>query len=324
MAEPLIVLKNLSKRFGKRKAVNRISMSIPIGEIFGFLGANSAGKTTTIRMLCGLTKPSAGIGMIGGLNIWKDRFRIRSRFGYVPQRFSLYSDLTVGENLRFFAGAYRVPAGRIKERTHKVLCDMDLESRESERAGSLSGGYKQLLAIACALVHEPTLLFLDEPTAGLDPTHRQAIWDLIYELSQSGTTIFVTTHYMDEAERCTDVGFVDGGRLIAKGTPRDLKESLKGHLLEVQVEPAMAAMFEFRKLKGVYGADLRSGNVRLQVEDPDALLHSWQVHWPFTGLRFLGFNWAEPDMEDVFLAYSRGYYRPDANQEESTKMALTV
>ncbi|HXN05962.1 MAG TPA: ABC transporter ATP-binding protein, partial [Nitrospiria bacterium] len=145
MPEPLIVMKNLSKRFGKKKAVNRISMSIQVGEIFGFLGANGAGKTTTIRMLCGLTKMSAGTSTIGGLNIWKDRFKIRSHFGYVPQKFSLYSDLTVGENLRFFAGAYRVPDGKIKDRTYKVLCDMDLEKRESERAGSLSGGYKQLL-----------------------------------------------------------------------------------------------------------------------------------------------------------------------------------
>src|ERR1700730_2574454 len=167
MPEPLIVLKNLSKRFGKKKAVNRISMSIQVGEIFGFLGANGAGKTTTIRMLCGLTKPTAGTSTIGDLNIWKDRFKIRSHFGYVPQKFSLYSDLTVGENLRFFAGAYRVPASKIRERTHKVLCDIDLERRSSERAGSLSGGYKQLLAIACALIHEPHLLFLDEPTAGL-------------------------------------------------------------------------------------------------------------------------------------------------------------
>jgi len=299
-------------------------MSIRTGEIFGFLGANGAGKTTTIRMLCGLTKPTAGIGTICGLNVWKDRFRIRSRFGYVPQKFSLYSDLTVGENLRFFAGAYRVPSQKIKARTQKVLCDLDLERRESERAGRLSGGYKQLLAIACALIHEPILLFMDEPTAGLDPTHRQAIWDLIYELSQAGTTIFVTTHYMDEAERCTDVGFVDGGQLLANGSPRDLKEGLKGHLLEVQVEPAMTAMFEFRKLPGIFGADLRSGNLRIQAEDPDALLHSWQVHWPFPGLKFLGFNWVEPDMEDVFQAYSRGYFKPDGDHPAPVKLAYKV
>ncbi|MBV9105174.1 MAG: ABC transporter ATP-binding protein [Verrucomicrobia bacterium] len=324
MPESLIVLKNLSKRFGRKKALNRISMSIRAGEIFGFLGANGAGKTTTIRMLCGLTKPTAGIGTIGGLNIWKDRFRIRSRFGYVPQKFSLYPDLTVSENLRFFAGAYRVPSSKIKDRARRVLSDMDLEQRELERAGRLSGGYKQLLAIACALIHEPTLLFLDEPTAGLDPTHRQAIWDLIYELSQAGTTIFVTTHYMDEAERCTEVGFVDGGRLLAKGTPRDLKEGLKGHLLEVQVEPAMTAMFEFRKLPGIYGADLRSGNLRLQAEDPDVLLHSWQVHWPFPNLRFLGFNWVEPDMEDVFQAYSRGYYKPNGDHPAPAKLVYKI
>jgi ABC-2 type transport system ATP-binding protein len=320
MPEPLIVLKNLSKRFGKKKAVNRISMSIQAGEIFGFLGANGAGKTTTIRMLCGLTRPSAGTGTIDGLNIWRDRFKIRSRFGYVPQKFSLYADLTVEENLRFFAGAYRVPSNKVKERMQKVIHDMDLQHREKERAGRLSGGYKQLLAMACALMHEPKLLFLDEPTAGLDPTHRQRIWDLLYEFGQSGTTIFVTTHYMDEAERCTEVGFVDAGHLIASGTPRELKESLTGHLLEVQVEPAMIALFELRKLPEVYGVDLRSGNLRVHAEDPDRLLRSWQNHWPFPNLKFLGFNWVEPDMEDVFQAYSKGYHRRRAEEPESAHL----
>ncbi|HKM57433.1 MAG TPA: ABC transporter ATP-binding protein [Chthoniobacterales bacterium] len=320
MPEPLIVLKNLSKRFAKRKAVNRISMSIQPGEIFGFLGANGAGKTTTIRMLCGLTKPSAGTGKIDGLNIWRDRFKIRSQFGYVPQKFSLYADLTVGENIRFFAGAYRVPANKVKDRIRIVMDDMDLGLREKERAGRLSGGYKQLLAMACALMHKPKLLFLDEPTAGLDPTHRQRIWDLLYEFSQAGTTIFVTTHYMDEAERCTEVGFVDDGHLIANGSPRDLKESLAGHLLEVQVEPAMNALFELRKLPEVYGVDLRSGNLRVHAEDPDGLLRSWQNYWPFPKLRFLGFNWVEPDMEDVFQAYSKGYHRRHAEEPESARL----
>jgi drug efflux transport system ATP-binding protein len=316
MVEPLIVLKDLSKKFGKKIATSRISMSVRRGEIFGFLGANGAGKTTTIRMLCGLTRPTSGTGSIEGLDIWKDRFRIRSQFGYVPQKFSLYSDLTVMENLRFFGGAYGVPHSKINDRINKVLCDMDLELREKERAGRLSGGYKQLLAIACALIHEPTLLFLDEPTAGLDPSHRQQIWDLLYEFSQRGTTIFVTTHYMDEAERCTDVAFIDRGLLIAEGSPRDLKESLAGHILELQVEPAMTAMFEFRKLDGVYGADLRSGNLRIRVEDPDALLRSWQKHWPFPKLKFLGYSWVEPDMEDVFQAYSQGYYLQRREQRE--------
>jgi ABC-2 type transport system ATP-binding protein len=324
MPEPLIVLKNLSKRFGRKKAVNRISMSVRSGAIFGFLGANGAGKTTTIRMLCGLTRPSAGTGLIDGLNIWKDRFKIRSKFGYVPQKFSLYPDLTVDENLRFFAAAYRVRAKKLKDRLQKVMHDMDLGMREHERTGRLSGGYKQLLSMACALVHEPKLLFLDEPTAGLDPTHRQRIWDLLYELSQTGKTIFVTTHYMDEAERCTDVGFVDAGHLIASGSPRELKESLTGHLLEVQVEPAMKAMFEFRKVPEIYGVDLRSGSLRLHAEDPDALLRSWQNHWPFPGLRFLGFNWVEPDMEDVFQAYSKGYHRRKGDETEAEPMLHRV
>jgi ABC-2 type transport system ATP-binding protein len=316
MVEPLIVLKDLSKRFGRKIAMNKVSMSVRRGEIFGFLGANGAGKTTTIRMLCGLTKPTSGTGSIGGLDIWKDRFRIRSLFGYVPQKFSLYSDLTVLENMRFFAGAYGVPHNKIRDRINKVLCDMDLEFRERERAGRLSGGYKQLLAIACALIHEPTLLFLDEPTAGLDPKHRQQIWDLLYEFSQQGTTIFVTTHYMDEAERCTSVAFIDRGHLIARGSPRDLKDSLSGHILELQVEPAMTAMFEFRKLDGVSAATLRSGNLRIHVEDPNTLLRSWQHHWPFPNLKFLGYSWAEPDMEDVFQAYSQGYYRQRRGRRE--------
>ena len=324
MVEPLIVLKDLSKRFGRKIATNKVSMSVRRGEIFGFLGANGAGKTTTIRMLCGLTKPTSGTGSIGGLDIWKDRFRIRSLFGYVPQKFSLYSDLTVLENLRFFAGAYGVPHNKIRDRLNKVLCDMDLEFRERERAGRLSGGYKQLLAIACALIHEPTLLFLDEPTAGLDPKHRQQIWDLLYEFSQQSTTIFVTTHYMDEAERCTSVAFIDRGHLIARGSPRDLKDSLSGHILELQVEPAMTAMFEFRKLDGVSAATLRSGNLRIHVEDPNTLLRSWQHHWPFPNLKFLGYSWAEPDMEDVFQAYSQGYYRQHRSRREPAEVRSSL
>src|ERR1700749_3833539 len=251
MPDSLIVLKNLSKRFGKKKAVNRISMSIPPGEIFGFLGANGAGKTTTIRMLCGLTKPTAGRATIDGLDVWRDRFRIRSKFGYVSQRFSLYGDLTVRENLRFFAGAYR--QDHINEKVERMVKEMDLEPYRDSRAGKLSGGYRQLLSMACALIHEPALLFLDEPNAGLDPGHRQPIWDFLYQVTQSGTTIFVTTHYMDEAERCTDVGFVQHGRLVAKGSPRQLKQALGGDLLQLHVEPAMPAVLELRKVPSISG-----------------------------------------------------------------------
>src|SRR4051794_31216849 len=230
MSEPLIVIDRLAKAFGGQVAVDALSMSIPKGEVFGFLGANGAGKTTTMRMLCGLTKPSAGDGQIGGRDIWKDRYQIRSSFGYVAQKFSLYPDLTVLENLRFFGAAYRVTGRALADRIETLLRLLDLSSIRSAFAGSLSGGMKQMLAVACALVHEPALLFLDEPTSGLDPVHRQQIWDLLYQLSHQGTTIFVTTHYMDEAERCTELGFLHQGRLLAKESPLSLKRHFQGRL----------------------------------------------------------------------------------------------
>jgi ABC-type multidrug transport system ATPase subunit/ABC-type multidrug transport system permease subunit len=307
MRKPLIVLHDLVKKFGPTTAVNKISMSVGAGEIFGFLGANGAGKTTTIRILCGLAKPTSGRASIDGLDVWKDRFRARSKFGYVSQRFSLYPDLTVCENLRFFAGAYRVSKERFEERVSRMLMEMNLEPYTQVKAGMLSGGYKQLLSIACALIHEPEVLFLDEPTAGLDPVHRQRIWGLLYKVTQSGTTVFVTTHYMDEVERCSDVGFIARGHLVAKGSPRALKKRLGRELLEVHVEPAMAAVLELQKFPGVDGVDLRSGRLRLQAKDPHGLLKQWHQRWPFPDLKWLGYSWVEPDMEDVFNAVTQGY-----------------
>src|SRR5438093_687734 len=208
MSELVIVLDRLSKSFGNVHAVQDLSLEIEAGSIFGFLGPNGAGKTTTMRMLCGLTHPTGGHATIEGADVWKDRQRVRTKFGYVPQRFSLYSDLTVVENFRFFGGAYGVPSAELERRIDHLLRVIDLEEKKNTAAQSLSGGMRQLLAIGCALVHNPSLLFFDEPTAGLDPVHRQQIWDLLYDLSNEGKTIFVTTHYMDEAERCTEVGFM--------------------------------------------------------------------------------------------------------------------
>ena len=185
---------------------------------------------------------------------------------------------------------------------------MDLVDKRHARAGSLSGGVKQLLALACALVHEPQLLFLDEPTSGLDPVHRQQLWSLLYDLSNGGTTIFVTTHYMDEAERCTEVGFIDKGRLLAKESPLTLKKSFKGRLLEMEIEPVMPALVQLRTAPGVLDATLRSGLVRLYAADPEKLLADWRKAWPWPGLHWIGHRWAEADMEDVFKAYSQGYY----------------
>jgi ABC-2 type transport system ATP-binding protein len=307
MPESMILLDELGKVFGTTVAVDRVSMAIPRGEIFGFLGANGAGKTTTMRMLCGLTRPTSGRGAIDGKDIWRDRYAIRPKFGYVAQKFSLYPDLTVLENLRFFGGAYRVPRAAIEGRIARLLRETDLEGKTGARAGSLSGGMKQLLAVACALIHEPLLLFLDEPTSGLDPVHRQQMWDLLYDLSSKGTTIFVTTHYMDEAERCTEVGFLDKGRLLVKNSPQGLKESFAGKLLELEAEPIMPALAALRNAPGVLGVSLRSGRARIYAGDAEALLREWQREWPFQEAELLGHRWVEPDMEDVFKAYSQGY-----------------
>jgi len=307
MPAPIIVLDQLRKSFGSNVAVDRVSLSIPQGEIFGFLGANGAGKTTTMRMLCGLTRPTDGRGFIDGKEIWRDRYEIRPKFGYVAQKFSLYPDLTVLENLRFFGGAYRVPSGKLEKRIERLLGETDLTAKSMEPAGRLSGGMKQLLAVACALIHEPLLLFLDEPTSGLDPVHRQQMWDLLYDLSSKGTTIFVTTHYMDEAERCTEVGFLDNGRLLVKSSPQGLKESFASKLLELEVEPIMPALAALRNAPDVLGVSLRSGRARVYAGDAEALLAKWESAWPFPGVTLLAYRWVEPDMEDVFKAYSQGY-----------------
>jgi len=307
MSEPVIVLDHLSKSFGDVHAVQDLSLQIEPGTIFGFLGPNGAGKTTTMRMLCGLTHPTTGRATIEGADVWKDRYFVRTRFGYVPQRFSLYRDLTVQENFRFFGGAYRVPGAELEARIERLLQVIDLQEKRDTAAQSLSGGMRQLLGIGCALVHNPSLLFFDEPTAGLDPVHRQQIWNLLYDLSNEGKTIFVTTHYMDEAERCTEVGFIEGGRLLAKASPRSLKSSFRTRLLEIDVDPLMPALVRLRDLPELLGVSLRSGSLRLYTAEPERLMTKWRERWPFDDLRLLGERWVDPDMEDVFTAYSQGY-----------------
>src|SRR6266403_1941387 len=288
MTEPVIVLKHLSKSFGNVHAVRDLSFQIEAGTIFGFLGPNGAGKTTTMRMLCGLTHPTGGRATIDGLDVWQDRQKVRTKFGYVPQRFSLYPDLTVAENFRFFGGAYGVPRAELESRVERLLRVIDLEEKKNTAAQSLSGGMRQLLAIGCALVHDPSLL--------------------LFDLSHEGKTIFVTTHYMDEVERCTEVGFIEEGRLLAKAPPRALKSSFRTRLLEVDIEPLMPALVRLRSLPELLGVSLRSGGLRLYVSDPEKLLARWRENWPFPDLRLLGERWVEPDMEDVFTAYSQGYH----------------
>src|SRR5204863_6594555 len=307
MNDPVIALDHLSKSYGSVHAVQDLSLTLGAGTIFGFLGPNGAGKTTTMRMLCGLTHPNSGRATIEGVDTWKERQKVRTKFGYVPQSFSLYRDLTVLENFRFFAGAYNVPGALLEERIDRLLHGIDLGEKRGTTADNLSGGMRQLLAIGCALVHNPSVLFLDEPTSGLDPVHRQQIWDLLYDLSNEGKTIFVTTHYMDEAERCTEVGFLESGRLLAKAPPRQLKSSFRSKLLELDVEPVMPALVQFREYPGVLGVSLRSGSLRIYAPEPEKMLAEWKKKWPAPGIRFLRERWVDPDMEDVFTAYSQRY-----------------
>jgi len=223
---PAVSLRNLTKRFGDFVAVSGISLDVARGEIFGFLGPNGAGKSTTIRMLCGLLRPSAGTGTVAGFDVLTQTEGIKAHIGYMSQKFSLYEDLTVEENIDFYSGIYGIPRERQAERKGWVIQMAGLAEQRGMRCGHLSGGVKQRLALGCAVLHEPPILFLDEPTSGVDPISRRAFWDLIYDLSSRGVTVFVTTHYMEEAEYCDRLGLVYAGQLIALGTPSELKARL--------------------------------------------------------------------------------------------------
>jgi len=221
---PAVSLSQLTKRFGDFTAVDRVSLTVPRGQIFGFLGPNGAGKSTTIRMLCGILTPTSGAGRVAGFDIATQPELIKENIGYMSQRFSLYEDLTVEENIAFYAGVYRLPAARRKQRTEWVIEMAGLTDRRSSNAGQLSGGWRQRLALGCAILHEPPIVFLDEPTSGVDPLSRRKFWELIYSLAESGVTVFVTTHYMDEAEYCDRLALIYRGELIAVGTPLELKQ----------------------------------------------------------------------------------------------------
>src|SRR5436309_5121240 len=244
-----IVIENLTKSFASTEAVKRLNLRIRDGDIFGLLGPNGSGKTTLIRMLCGLLAPTSGRAVVGRYDIAREPEQIKRSIGYVSQKFSLYPDLSVRENLNFFGDIYAVAAHESESRKRDLLRLCGLEGRESQISGNLSGGLKQRLALACALIHRPKILFLDEPTAGVDPVARRLLWDLLFQLAQQGTTLFVTTHYMDEAERCTQAAYIYYGKLLVSGDPNSMKReeiAATNRRLEIVCQPLMPALAALR------------------------------------------------------------------------------
>ncbi|MBA4421153.1 MAG: multidrug ABC transporter ATP-binding protein [Anaerolinea sp.] len=250
-ADLAVEVRELTKRFGHFTAVDHVSFSIPRGEIFGLLGPNGAGKTTTMRMLCGILRPTSGSASILGMDVTTHPEEVKQRIGYMSQKFALYDDLTVTENLSFYASIYSVPRVILKDRVDSLVVMSGLQGREKQRTASLSGAWRQRLALACAIVHEPAMLFLDEPTAGVDPISRREFWALIYEMAGRGVTVLATTHYMDEAEYCNTIGMMYNARLIALNDPDTLKESISGTLLEVECDDPARAEELLRSKPGI-------------------------------------------------------------------------
>jgi ABC-2 type transport system ATP-binding protein len=293
----------LVKRFGSFTAVDRVSLEVGRGEIFGFLGPNGAGKSTTIRMLCGLLVPSSGTAMVGGFDVGTQSESIKQTIGYMSQKFSLYDDLEVEENIDFFSGIYGVPDAVRGERKEYVLRMAGLEERRHSMTRLLAGGFKQRLALGCAILHQPPILFLDEPTSGVDPIARRTFWELIYQLSETGHTIFVSTHYMDEAEYCHRLALMYRGRIVALGTPAELKQSLASHhLLAVETSDALDTMRAIEGAPGIGEVAVFGGGLHVTATDPAAAESLIRQRLGARGIEIRRLESIPPSMEDVFVA----------------------
>jgi ABC-2 type transport system ATP-binding protein len=295
----IIEADHLTIRFGQFTAVNDVSFAVGKGELFGFLGPNGSGKTTIIKALCGLLRPTEGTGRILGMDIRKDAAEIRQRVGYMSQKFGLYEDLTVAENIAFYAGVYGLDSRRARERTHEVQSLTGIEPYMGRRAGQLSGGWKQRLALACAIIHSPEVMFLDEPTAGIDPVARRALWDLLFQLSGQGVTFFVTTHYMDEAERCGRVGYIYMSKLIAIGTVAELQRLPDANppgTSRVQISTANPSemLDGVRRMPGIREATIFGHSIHALAETDR--LAALREKLPEAKVEVI-----EPSLEDVFV-----------------------
>ena len=298
-----VEIHDLVKTFGSFVAVDRVSLEVPKGEIFGFLGPNGAGKSTTIRMLCGLLTPTSGRASVNGLDVATQSEEIRRRIGYMSQKFSLYDDLTVEENIDFFTGMYGVPTQIRAERKSYVLEMANLVERRGAMTRTLSGGWKQRLALGCAILHDPPVLFLDEPTSGVDPLARGAFWHLIHDLAETGHTIFVSTHYMDEAEYCHRLALMYRGKVIALGTPEELKTGLASHtLLNLETGDLLETMRALEGVDGVSDVAVFGAGLHVTVDDPEAGVSRVKERLTARGIGMQRLERIQPSMEDVFVA----------------------
>jgi len=303
-----VTVVDLTKKFGDFNAVNGVTFDIRRGQIFGFLGPNGAGKTTTIRMLLGLLRPTSGHASVLGFDVVRQPEQIRKHIGYMSQRFSLYRDLTVAENLDFYGRTYGVRGQRLRERKEFVVEMAGLQGRERELTRNLSGGWKQRLALGSAILHEPEMLFLDEPTAGVDPISRRAFWDLLYKLAEEGTTIFVTTHYMDEAEHCQDLAFIHNGRIIARGAPEEIKvNKMQGQVLEIDCTQPDLAIGLLRQMDLFEEVALYGALVHVVADGVEGYKPRIAKALAEAGVQVQAMDAIAPSLEDVFISNVRNH-----------------
>jgi ABC-2 type transport system ATP-binding protein len=311
-----VIVRDLVKRFGKFTAVDRVSFATHPGEVFGFLGPNGSGKSTTIRILCGLLHPTSGSAQVAGFDVVRSAEQIRRRIGYMSQKFSLYDDLKVIENLRFYGGLYNVVGGQLDERIEWALAMAGLKGREESITGTLSGGWKQRLALGCAVLHRPPIIFLDEPTSGVDPVSRRRFWELIQELSAQGVTVFVTTHYMDEAEYCDRLALIFGGRLIALGTPTELKlNSIQGDLLAIEAAPLGRALELIKATDGVKDAAVFGNALHVVVRGAEETIPKLRAALDAGGFEVRRMARIRPSLEDAFVALTTREGNDDCEPE---------
>jgi len=305
-----VSVQNLEKKFGDFTAVDRINFEVKGGEIFGFLGPNGAGKSTTIRMLCGILTPTSGAGHVAGYDINREQELIKQNIGYMSQKFSLYEDLTVEENIDFYGGIYKVPKKYRKEREERIIQMAGIGEFRSSLTRTLSGGWKQRLALGCAIIHEPKIIFLDEPTSGVDPIARNNFWKLIKDMARQGVTVFVTTHYMDEAQNCDRLGLIYKGAIIAMGQPDDLKtQCMKEDVLKISIPEPEEWIERLKKLDFIKEVALFGVVLHAIVKDEHQAIPALSELFSKTGIKDYGIEKIQASLEDVFVSLIESYDR---------------